>query len=264
MRAYLSTLKLGMKLETQYRAAFLSGFVTQLFFGFILVFLYRALYQGGSEQSVSMVNIASYVWLQQAFFRMVLNNDSDLNQTIVTGGMAYQLCRPVSQYGYWFMHTLSQRLTGSLMRALPMLAVAALLPAGIGLAMPTSAPAMLLFLLSLTLGLLNACAISNICSAITLRTLDTRGISAMINLVQLTFSGNLLPLTLFPDAWQNFLFYTPFAQMLDAPIRLYTGEYALVQAPLLLCVQLLWLCALAALGAAMWKQNLRRIVVQGG
>ena len=53
----------------------------------------------------------------------------------------------------------------------------------------------------------------------------------------------------------------PFAQALDAPIRLYLGGGGFL---LTLCVQLGWLLALSWLGRAMWRRELLRVTIQGG
>ena len=59
------------RLEFQYRGAVLGGIVCQVFFGLILIAIYRALY-AGKPQAMPLSQITSYVWLQQAFFRMLL------------------------------------------------------------------------------------------------------------------------------------------------------------------------------------------------
>lgn len=76
--------------------------------------------------------------------------------------------------------------------------------------------------------------------------------------------GNLLPLTLFPDSWQQFLLATPFAQTLDVPIRYYTGQLALGGLGGTLAIQLLWLAVLVLAGWLLWRHALNRMVIQGG
>ena len=53
MRAYLSTFRMRRKLELQYRGAVLGGIVCQIFFGLILVAIYRAMYAGKPQASDS-------------------------------------------------------------------------------------------------------------------------------------------------------------------------------------------------------------------
>ena len=263
MRAYLSVFRMRLRMETNYRGAVLGGIACQVFFGLILVALYRALYLG-KPQAMPLSHVTTYVWLQQAFFRMLVASDAELMDKIRTGGIAYDLCRPVHLYGFYYARIMAQKLMGSLLRALPMLVFAALLPEGWGISLPASLPALALSLAALFLGLCCVCAMENITMAFTMRTLDQRGIQAMLNLLMMILSGNVLPLTLYPDSWQRVITLLPYAQMLDAPIRLYTGEYALQQAAGVLLLQGGWACLLVLAGLALWRANRRRLVIQGG
>ena len=56
----------------------------------------------------------------------------------------------------------------------------------------------------------------------------------------------------------------PYAQLLDTPIRLYTGEYALSQAPQALLIQTAWTLLLVFGGCMFWRINQRKLVIQGG
>ena len=263
MKAYLSVFRMRLRMETQYRGAVLGGIVCQVFFGLILISVYRALY-AGKPQSLPFSHVATYVWLQQAFFRMLLSSDADLMDKVRTGAIAYDLCRPVRLYGFYYARIMAQKLMGSLLRAFPMLVFAALLPEGWGISLPASLPALALSLAALLLGLCCVCAMENITVAFTMRTLDPRGFQAMLNLLMMILSGNILPLTLFPDSWQRIVTLLPYAQMLDAPIRLYTGEYALSQAPGVLLLQGVWTVLLILAGVMLWRRNQRRMIIQGG
>ena len=263
MKAYLSVFRMRLRMETQYRGAVLGGIVCQVFFGLILISVYRALY-AGKPQPLPFSHVATYVWLQQAFFRMLLSSDADLMDKVRTGAIAYDLCRPVRLYGFYYARIMAQKLMGSLLRAFPMLVFAALLPEGWGISLPASLPALALSLAALLLGLCCVCAMENITVAFTMRTLDPRGFQAMLNLLMMILSGNILPLTLFPDSWQRVITLLPYAQMLDAPIRLYTGEYALSQAPGVLLLQGVWTVLLILAGVMLWRRNQRRMIIQGG
>ena len=263
MRAYLSVFRMRLRMETQYRGAMIGGIVCQMFFGLILIALYRALYTG-KPQTLPLSHVTTYVWLQQAFFRMLVASDPELLDKIRTGNISYDLCRPVSMYGFYYVRVAAQKLTGSLMRGIPMLIFAALLPEGWGIVPPASAGAMLLALTALGLGLLCVCALENISMAFTMRTLDPRGMQGLLNLLMMTLAGNILPLTLFPDSWQKVITALPYAQLLDAPIRLYTGTYAISEAPRILLMQAGWIILLVMLGRIMWRANQKRMILQGG
>ena len=263
MKAYFSVFRMRWRMELQYRGAVVGGIICQVFFGLILIALYRALYQS-RPQTMPIESVTTYVWLQQAFFRMLLASDADLLDKIRTGSIAYDLCRPLQLYGYYYVRIMAQKLVGSLMRAAPMLVFAALLPKGWGIEAPVSLAAFLVALMGLLLGLLCVCALENITMAFTMRTLDSRGVQAMLNLLMMTLSGNILPLTLFPDSWQKVITLLPYAQLLDAPIRLYTGDTPPGAAAGILALQAAWVLVLTGLGAWLWRRHQRHIVVQGG
>lgn len=263
MRAYLSAFKMRIKMETQYRGAVFGGIICQMFFGLILVAIYRAMY-AGKAQSVPLSQITSYVWLQQAFFRMLVASDPDLLDKIRTGGIAYDMCRPLNIYGFYYARIMAQKLMGSLMRAVPMLILALLLPEGWGLSFPVSLQGLAWGLVTLIMGLLCVSALENITMGFTMRTLDSRGMQALLNMLMMTFSGNILPLTLFPDSWQKVIRLLPYAQLLDAPIRLYTGTASCNEAPGILLIQACWTVGLTAAGIWFWRKNQKLIVIQGG
>ncbi len=261
--SYFTVFKMRLRMELQYRGAMIGGILCQMFFGLILVALYRALYDS-KPQTLPIESVATYVWLQQAFFRMMVASDPELLDKIRSGDISYDMCRPVDMYGFYYARIMAQKLMGSLMRAVPMLVVAFLLPKGWGISFPASFPGFLAAIPALFLGLLCVCALENITVAFTMKTLDPRGMQGLLNLLMITLSGNLFPLTLFPESWQRVLKFFPYSQLLDAPIRLYTGEYAPASAFGVYALQAFWVVALIALGAAMWNANKKRMIVQGG
>ena len=261
-RPYLTVFRLRALQETQYRAAALGGLVTQVFFGLVYICLYTVLYSGSDPQALA--DTITYVWIQQMFFRMMFSADGELTNLIMNGGVAYMLVRPLDQHRFWVCRDIGARLVGAGMRMLPMLAVQLLLPAGMRMSLPESPLAMVQFIVSLALGAVCLCELMAIIDAINMKTLDRRGISAILNLTMMTFSGNVIPLTLFPDALQSLIRYQPFAQALDAPIRMYQHAATMPEWALNVGVQVLWILVLRAVGRAMWRRQLNNMIVQGG
>ena len=95
LRPYLSAFRVRALLETQYRGAALGGLVTQVFFALVYIALYHALYASGGAQETPLEEVVTYVWLQQMAFRALLSADGELNERVLSGGIAYDLCRPV-------------------------------------------------------------------------------------------------------------------------------------------------------------------------
>lgn len=262
LKPYLSVLRLRAVMETQYRAAALGGLVTQVFFGLVYIFLYTTLYAGQSPEALQ--DTITYVWLQQMFFRMLFSSDAELPNLILSGGVAYMMVRPVDQHRFWLCRDIGGRLVGAVMRLIPMMAVQFILPRSLRMALPDGPLSLVQFVLSLALGCVCLCETMSITDAVVMKTLDRRGISAILSLTMLTFSGNVIPLTLFPDGLQWLIRYQPFAQALDAPIRMYQtcaplGEWAVTVA-----VQVAWIFILRFIGRRMWQSSLNDMTVQGG
>ena len=259
---YLSAFRLRALLETQYRVAALSAVVTQAFFGLVLICLYTALYAG--RDAAALRDVVSYVWLQQIFFRALLSVDQELRDQIMSGGVAYTLTRPLDQHLWWTVRALAQKTVGVAMRLVPMILLQFLLPSDLRLSLPENGVAFLQFLVSITVGFIVISQIDMIIEAIVLRTLDSRGAAAMINLIMMIFCGNIIPLTFFPDRVQALIRFQPFAQALDAPIRMYLAAQPWPEFALNLGVQLSWALVLCALARLLWRRNLQRIIIQGG
>jgi len=261
-KPYLTVFRVRALLETQYRGAALGGLVTQVFFGLVYVFLYTALYDGQTPQALR--NTITYVWIQQMLFRLMFSADGELANLILSGGVAYMLVRPVDQHRFWVCRDVGGRLVSAGMRLMPMLLVQFVMPEAWRMALPQSPLAFIQFLASLMLGAACLCELNAIMNAVIMKTLDQRGVAALINLLHMTFSGNIIPLTLFPDSLQTLVRYQPFAQALDAPIRMYLGAQSAPEWLMNIGIQLFWLLILRLLGRKMWQKRLDDMIVQGG
>jgi ABC-2 type transport system permease protein len=94
--------------------------------------------------------------------------------------------------------------------------------------------------------------------------MDDRGTVSLLAAATIAFSGNLLPLPLFPDWMHAFLFVQPFASLIDIPFRLYLGQLSGEAALAGLAVQAFWAAALMLVGRALTEGVMRRLQVQGG
>jgi ABC-2 type transport system permease protein len=271
MRPYLSALRARFRTLLQYRAAAWAGFGTQTFFGFVRVMVFSAFYASSAiEPPFGFPAIMSYVWLGQVLFAMIpIREDPEIAAMIRTGDVAYELVRPVRLYWYWFARALAQRTAPVLLRATPMVVVAAfvfpLLGAGrYALGAPVSVVAAALFAASLVAALLLACCLSLLISTSMLWTVAGEGFSAIFPVIVWSLSGIVLPMPFFPQGMQRVFRLLPFRGLMDVPFRIYIGNTAPGEALLEIAVQLAWVAALAWLGSALVRRGLRRVVVQGG
>ena len=128
---------------------------------------------------------------------------------------------------------------------------------------PTGRP-LLLFPLSLALGLLVIVSFSMLIYISSFYTISTLGIRVLSSSVVEFFSGAVIPLPFFPEQLQAVINVLPFASIQSTPFLIYTGHLAGRQALQSVAVQLLWLAGLLVLGRMLMGRALKKVVVQGG
>ncbi|MCJ7504059.1 MAG: ABC-2 family transporter protein, partial [Acidobacteriia bacterium] len=78
------------------------------------------------------------------------------------------------------------------------------------------------------------------------------------------FSGLLIPISFFPRIFQDVFSVLPFQYISYIPVLIYLRKISgggIVKA---LALQVFWIFALLALGAALWRWSSRKITIQGG
>jgi len=271
MRPYLAAFRLRGLEMLQYRGAALAGFATQCWWGGIKVMVLAAFYAGArSEPPMTLAEAVTYTWLGQGLLALLpWVADPEVGQAVRTGAVAYDRLRPVDAYAMWFARSTGWTAARVLPRLLLMLLFAAGLLPLLGLhAWAWQPPAGLLaglaFGVSLGLALLLSVALVMLLNVATVAALSDRGVNGLAVPLVVVFSGNLLPLSLMPDAWQTLLLLQPLAGVLDLPVRLYFGYFTGPQALGILALQLFWIGALVLLGRWTLARTMRRLQVQGG
>jgi ABC-2 type transport system permease protein len=271
LRPYRAIVSTRVRMLLQYRAAALAGFGTQLFWGLIKVMVLVAFFE--SSAAVPPMNLADvlvYVWLGQALLGLLpWNVDAEIAGHIRSGGVAYELLRPLDLYGFWFARTLAFRAAPTLLRMVPMLLFAwfGLPLVGLGewaLPWPASAASAGLFVLSMAMTLLLSTAITMVLHVSLLWTLSGEGFNRLMLGVVPVFSGLVVPLPLFPDWLQPLLFWQPFRGLADVPYRIYSGHIPVADALFELAMQAGWTALAILAGMRLLDVARRRLVVQGG
>ena len=266
MRAYLSYFKSELMVGLQYRAAALAGLSTQFFWGIILSFIYMSFYSHASIEDFSIRELMCYVWLNQAFFSLVLPNvkDNRIIEQIKNGCIAYELCRPYDLYWWWYLKLLSKRYSACLLRFLPVLIFACLLPNNYKLVGPISINALILFIITLVLGTLISTGINMIIQSISFFTNEDKGISSIFYTTMALLSGIYIPLPLLPNILNTFNYLLPFRLISDLPYRLYSGSISVDSALINIIMQLAWCIILIIIGRLIMKKVLTVATIQGG
>ena len=263
MRAYWAIISARFRMLLQYRAAALAGFGTQLFWGLIRTMIFAAFYRVTSApQPMREEDVVTYVWLGQAMLAMLpWNEDREVRMLIRTGNVAYEMLRPVDLYSLWYCRALALRSAPTLLRALPMFAVAALF---FGLKPPPSWACAGAWAASTLAALLLSSALTTLMTISLLWTISGEGVTYLLCACAVVLSGMAVPLPLFPNWAQGVLSALPFRGVVDAPFRLYLGHIPPAAVWTVIAGQLAWTAALVLLGRAVLARGAHRLVVQGG
>jgi len=247
--------------------ASVTALTTQLIWGLMECLAYRAIAEAsGGNMPMDLHSIVTYIWLKEALLILFSTwaVDNDLFDMIANGDIAYELCRPVSIYSMWFSRITGARIAEAVMRCIPVLSCAFLMPKAYRMTLPVNGISFLLFLLTLFLALGITVTFCMLVYMLCFFTISPQGLRMVLTGAVDFLSGNIIPLPFFPKKYLFLLELSPFAYMQNVPFRIYSGDLAGGEVFQCILKQIFWLAALMALGAAIWRQAEKRIVLQGG
>lgn len=261
--AYAALFGARFRVLLQYRAAAAAGLVTQLFWGIIRVMIFEAFYRSSqAAQPMSYAEVVSYVWLGQAMLLLIpWSVDPEIRGLVQTGGVAYELLRPVDLYWLWFARSVALRTAPTLLRAVPLLLLAVLF---LGLRLPPTWSAAGGWIALTLVAVLLSSTLTALVNISLLWTVSGEGVSRLMPTVAYLLSGMILPLPLYPAWAQAVVNFLPFRGLIDVPFRVYLGHLPAQQVPVLVAQQLAWILALVVLGRWLLERARLRLIVQGG
>jgi len=263
---YAAVATRGFRRYATYRTATAAGLVTNTVFGLIIAYSYIALWSqrphlGGYTQAQAL----TYVWLGQGMLSaMALMGggfEDELGDRIRSGDVAIDLYRPADLQAWWLSADLGRALFQLLARGVVPMVVGSLL---FTLWLPADPLTWVLFAASVLLALLVSFAVRYLVGLSFFWLLDGAGVSQVVWLAGLFFSGMLLPLNVFPGALGTVARALPWSAMLQVPADVLLGRHQGGGALAALGFQAAWAMALLAAGRGLQSLATRRVVVQGG
>lgn len=264
---YLSLFRIRFINNLQYRTAALAGLATQFVWGLMQLLAFKAFYTTNPHAFPMLFeHTVAYIWLQQAFLALFMMwfYEMDIFDLITNGNVAYELSRPIDIYWKWFMQTLASRSSKAVLRCMPVLILAFLVPKPYRLILPDSFLQFVLFVVSMLLGLLVVVSFSMLVYISSFYTISSQGIRIMVAALSDFLAGALIPLPFFPDRIKQFISFLPFASMQSTPLLIYSGHISGYQLLKSLTLQVFWLVALLVIGRILMASAIKKTVVQGG
>ena len=253
----------------QYRAAAIANVSVGIFWALIELTVFTVFYtyaENRASVALSFPQILAYVWLGQALHPLLpISIDGELLTKIRNGDIGVELCRPLDLYFHWFAKTAAGRLGGFWWRGAITLAIGCAMPsAAMRLSPPASVEGFALFLASVAALFLLCTSFSMLVTSIRISITWGEGPTGMLLLIGSVLSGAYLPLPLWPQSMQGFLFIQPFAGQLDLPVRLYSGAIEPGGAATVFALQIGWTILFILAGRFIMHRKISKIIIQGG
>ncbi|MFJ8018321.1 ABC transporter permease [Streptomyces sp. NPDC096339] len=264
---YLAVAAGGFRRYATYGTATAAGVFTNTVFGFILAYTYIALWDerpglGGYDQAQAL----TFVWVSQGLLAAGAlfggGFQEEIQERVRTGDIAVDLYRPADLQMWWLASDMGRagfQLVGR--GVLPLVAGSLVFT----LALPADPVRWALFLVSVGLGLVVSFAVRYLLGLMAFWLMDGSGINLVATVVAIFFSGMLLPLTVFPGGFGEFVRVLPWSAILQVPVDVLMGRHAgagsVVRA---LGFQACWALVLLGVGRVLQSAATRKVVVQGG
>lgn len=262
-RLYWELLRIGFRRTAAYRAAAISGAITNTFFGFLRAYVFIALYGGRGDVGGYTLNDALlFTFATQGMAALVeLWAWWKIAETVQSGQVATDLSRPFDYQLAWLAQDYGRAMFQLAARSVPPFVVGVL---AFELALPAAPSGWLALVPSLAL----AVGVSfgwRFCVNLTaFWLLDHRGVAGIAILVAMLLSGFLVPLAMFPDTVRALIYLLPFSSMIAIPIDIFLGKLQGPELVAALLLQAFWVVAMLLLGRLMLAAALRKLVIQGG
>lgn len=267
MEKYLCLFLVRIKNTFQYRINLLTGLPIQFIRAILANTIYIAFFTSTSNIDIRNLHITiAYVWLQNSFMSFISYwmVDSELNDTIRLGNVAYELVRPFNLYWFWFTKLISQRLIIAFFNCLPIFFIALFMPGLYTLKLNFTLTKIIIFIISIILALILNTVMSLIIYISVFQTFTITGSLLFFGTIGEFAGGLIIPLMLMPKKVQIILNFLPFRFSGDFPFRILIYNYSLSNIICGLLLQLFWIVLMMIIGKLYLKFNLSKVVIQGG
>ncbi len=180
---------------------------------------------------------------------------------VKSGAIDTDLLKPLDFHVHMLARNLGEMLFGLGVMALPTYVVGFFV---FGLQLPPDLGAAALFAVSVFLGFLVQFHLGFLLGSVAFATLDIRSIAWAYFALTSFFSGQVVPLWMFPDALRIIAEVLPMQAVYYIPMSLYIGTLSGEAAWTALGFQVLWAVVLAVLARLAWRGVHQRMIVQGG
>lgn len=267
-RTYLPFASNTLKQQMAYKGAFYLFILVSLFGSFINYYLWMAIY-GSSDQGMlgglTQSEMIVYVFMSYITSSVVMISiATDIGYDVVKGTVAMNLIKPID-----YRTSLISMATGTMIYRFLIPGVFIWVGLEIykvtvlGLAAATVGQ-VLCYLLSAVMSFLIYVLFDFCFGMLAFFTTYIFGLQMIKQALMGFLTGQLIPISFFPEVVQRVFDYLPFSSMVYTPVMIYLGKYTGETLVFMLARQAVWIVLMYALGSLIWKRVTRRLVILGG
>lgn len=257
-----------IKQNFAYQGSFYLFILSRVLSVFINYYLWMAIYQnaqGGVLGGFTQSEMVTYVFISYITASITsISIAGDIGDDVVEGAIAVNLIKPIDYR------------TSILSRAFGVMVYRFVVPSlfiwiglelyrvfGLGLSV-TSPDKMILFLISCFLSFFIYVLFDFCFGMMAFFTTYIFGMVIMKYAILSFLTGQLIPLSFFPEIAQKIFDYLPFSSMIYTPVMIYLGKYSGNELVFVMLRQVVWVLLLYVISGAIWKVVTKRLVVLGG
>lgn len=268
LKVYMPFLENQFKRNLAYKGSFYLFILCSLFGPFISYYLWMAIY-GSAMGSVlggfTQAEMVVYVFMTYVTSSLVKIDISDeISDDVMEGTVSMTLIKPID----YRMSLISKAMGESLYRFLAPsvfvwvgMEIYKVTVLGLGI---TPIKNLLLYIVSMIMSFFIFTLFEFCFGMVAFVTTYMFGMNMAKEAILGFLSGQLIPVSFFPEAAQRILEFLPFSSMIYAPVMVYLGKYSGMELAFVLGRQLVWIVVLYGLGSFLWGRITRRLIVLGG
>ena len=268
IKAYLPFTINELKRQMAYKGAFYLFILVKMFGAFINYYLWMAIYGSTNRNTLGGLTqgeMVIYIFMAYLTGTIVTVSVSNwVSEDVVQGTVAMNLIKPID-----YRMSLISRASGDMIYQFLVPSVFIWIGLEIYRAVvpglpPFTAEKILFYLVSKVLSFLIYVLFDFCFGMIAFFTTYIFGLMMVKQALIAFLTGQLIPISFFPEAVQRVFDFLPFSSMVYTPVMIYLGKYTGNMLFFMLLRQAAWVVLLYLFGSLIWRKVTKRLVILGG
>ena len=263
MKRYLSIIRSGLISQIFFRFDFIFAIVGSIIQMILIYFLWKSIFAADPQGLSSFTFMTAFTYLAvSGTIRGLVETwmEYSLSNSIIRGDILIDLVLPVDLHLRTLANSFSSFIGKVLTTAVPSFLILFLV---FRIPVPTGLNA-LLFSVSVIFSLLISVNFEFFVGVSAFELESIIGPKFLKDSIILFFSGAIIPIPFFPEAFQSVLMVLPFQAMFHTPVSIFLGNFSTARAFKMLLVQFFWMFFFMGVGRLFYRKLIVRLTINGG